>query len=240
MIYKDRTGIRYGNLVALNPISRRSTSGEMIWNCKCDCGTYSEVLGGHLSSGHTVSCGCFAPIATSARTRKHGESRRITPEYRAWKHINNRCFNPNNKSYPNYGARGIKVCRRWRNSYEHFLEDMGRRPSPRLQIERVDNDGDYAPSNCIWGTRKEQANNKRNNVRISHAGVTKTIAQWADAIGVRDYIVRKRYKQCGWTMAEIINHYASSDIREIWKEVEAGHASSTNRVLGHSSRRQVA
>lgn len=219
MTFNDRAGVRYGMLVAIEPVKRKSKSGELIWKCRCNCGGVSEVLGGHLTSGHTVSCGCFLPISISARTRTHGESSPITPEYRAWKHINNRCHNPKNKSYSNYGGRGIVVCKRWRDSYESFLKDMGRRPSPKLQVERINNNGNYEPGNCTWSTRKAQANNKRSNVYISHAGVVKTLAQWSETIKVRYNIVRKRIVQHKWTMAEIIDRYADSRIRKLWNPV---------------------
>lgn len=211
MIFTERTGKRYGRLIAVSKTNRRSTSGEIFWKCKCDCGVWSEVLGGHLTSGHTSSCGCLSPEVTSATMKRHGESRKITPEYRAWKHINNRCHNPRNKSYPNYGARGIKVCKKWRKSYESFLKDMGRRPSSSLQIERLDNDGDYKFLNCIWGTRKQQANNKRNNVFATHLGITKTLAQWSEDTGIKYWTLRKQFKK-GMTISTLIAKYGNRHI----------------------------
>ena len=120
-------------------------------------------------------------------TKTHGMSR--TTEYQSWVDIKRRCFNPNDKGYPNWGGRGITVCDRWKNSFQNFFLDMGSRPTPKHSIDRIDNDGDYCPENCRWSTDVEQANNKRTNRLITIACVTLTIAQWEKEMGFNKNII---------------------------------------------------
>ena len=99
--------------------------------------------------------------------------------YHSWRGMKKRCCNTNHEAYHNYGGRGIKVCDRWINSYDNFRRDMGVRPSMNHTIDRIDNDGDYEPSNCKWSTRKEQANNKRNNTIVHFNGKDITVSEFA-------------------------------------------------------------
>jgi hypothetical protein len=136
------------------------------WLVRCICGVEKVVRQQELLRGDTLSCGCLKKerahkLGSSNRT--HGESwrSRRTPEYEAWKGMIQRCYNLNYHGYKNWGGRGIKVCQRWRDSYEVFLSDVGRKPSKDHSLDRIDNEGDYEPGNVRWVTWDVQAQNRR-------------------------------------------------------------------------------
>lgn len=152
----DLTGQKFERLTAIEPTEKRDVNGCVIWFCLCECGTEDvPVSSKHLRSGHTKSCGC---LILDVKTT-HGMC--YSREYASRHAMIDRCENPNNPSFPNYGGRGIKVCDRWRNSFENFLEDMGLRPEGKTLDRWPDNDGDYELSNCKWSTPLEQQQNRR-------------------------------------------------------------------------------
>lgn len=170
----DVSGQVFGRLTVVkfggNYIKPNGTKGTAYWVCRCECGKIKDVSGFDLRNGKVLSCGCF----NRDKSITHGKSK--TKTYNIWHGILMRCNNPNDTTYKYYGARGIKVCKRW-YKFENFLKDMGECPSPDHTIDRVNVDRDYKPSNCKWATRSEQMRNRRPydnwNQKIPHSEVKK-------------------------------------------------------------------
>lgn len=173
---KDETGNRFGSWLVLSRMSNRGTSAA--WLVRCGCGTEKVVLGGTLRSGVSQRCGS---CSSKRSNRTHGMSE--TRAYSIWCGIVKRTENPACAAYKNYGGRGIRMCKRWRESFEKFYVDMGEPPPGKL-LERKRNNGPYSKANCIWATREDQARNKRNNILITHKGKTKLACDWADQLGI--------------------------------------------------------
>jgi hypothetical protein len=155
---KDLTGQRYGYLVVLEQ-NGRSASGNVKWLALCDCGEKTTATSGNLQYGSVASCGCRRFKHAQRSESQHGPLMQ-TSEYQTWASMLARCGNPKDKFWRRYGGRGIHVCERWRR-FDHFFADMGRKPSPRHSIDRVNNDGNYEPGNCRWATSSEQLRNRR-------------------------------------------------------------------------------
>lgn len=154
--FKDLTGLRFGRLSVLH--RTRSLNKRVLWLCRCDCGVEKEVVGGNLNSGWTKSCGCLTSELHIARITTHGMTG--TPLFGVWKGMRRRCNDVGNKSFKNYGGRGIRVCDRW-SDFSNFHADMVDGYEQGLTIERRDNDKDYEPGNCLWVPKKDQSKNRR-------------------------------------------------------------------------------
>jgi hypothetical protein len=191
-----KVGDRFGRLVVIS--ERFLDAGRSAYRCRCDCGTEHVVRHTNLLSA-TRSCGCIGRELSSARQQTHGLTRAGArpPEYACWRGMKARCENPKATGFERYGGRGIRVCDRWRNSFEAFLEDMGRRPSLEYTLERDDNDGPYEPGNVRWATRPEQNRNQRVSRRLTFEGETLPLQDWAERLGFRVQTLHRRLK-AGW------------------------------------------
>jgi hypothetical protein len=189
----------FGHLTALRRAGS-SASGRALWECRCRCGTVKVIPAKLLRSGHTISCGCQGSRATiGSRTTTHGETKNEpTLEYTAWCVMIARCHSPNSAGFAKYGAAGISVCGKWRNSYPEFLGDMGRKPTPRHSLDRFPNQaGNYEPGNVRWATAQQQARNLRTNRNIECWGITQCLSAWAEQIGINPSTLHTRLSSCG-------------------------------------------
>lgn len=173
--FSDKTGMQCGpyEIVGFAGFIK----GASAWLARCQCGTHRIVRSSYFNGDYPAGC-------SHSGDYKHSI-------YKIWVLMRHRCYNKNNPSFGDYGGRGIGICKRWRDSFSHFVEDMGPRPGPEYSIDRIDNDGDYCPENCRWATQKQQCNNTRRNRTITYHGVTKTHSQWADTLAIS----RERFRQ---------------------------------------------
>jgi len=181
---QNLTGLRFGRLVVKEIAETNKMRTR--WICQCDCGRQSIVVAYSLTSGKQISCGCFKRERLGKSSKKHGHSvgRKTTREYQSWSGAKKRCCDPKNDKYSIYGARGISICDRWKDSFENFFLDMGACP-PGHSIDRINNDGNYEPGNCRWATAKEQVRNRSNTIRMEWDGRLMTIAEICEAEGIR-------------------------------------------------------
>ncbi len=222
----DITGKRFGRLVVIEYVGRKVKNGNRItlWKCKCDCGNEIIVKYQALVTGNTRSCGCLGDEVRKANIQKFREQRIKSacsdfgavenhPLRMIWKSMITRCYNPNSVSYKHYGERNINVCDRWRGSlgFEHFVNDMGKRPSLEYTIDRIDVNGDYCPENCRWATNTQQANNKTDNVYINVGENKITAKQFCDIFGLTYNTVIHQLKK--GLDVNIIAKYKGVDMR---------------------------
>jgi len=190
-------GRKFGRLIVVGRVE--ILHGRSRWYCNCSCGTTNfEVTGNSLVTGNTRSCGCIHIehiIKLGKQNRKHG--RHNTPTYFVWRSLFGRCYIKTNTSWHNYGARNIKVCKRW-HKFENFFSDMGEKPAGTT-IDRIDNTKGYEPGNCRWVTMKQNQRNRRNNRLISYNGRTQCLSAWAEEFEINESTLASRLDR-GWTI----------------------------------------
>lgn len=192
----DLIGAKFGRLLVIANSESRTKAGKQIVMCRCECGVEKEVIAGALKSGNSRSCGCA--IGESARKRFTVHGNRYHPMYNRYMGMMQRCYYEKSHEYKNYGARGIAVCERWRNSFDAFVEDMGLPPSDELTIDRINNNEGYSKENCRWATKKEQSINRRVTKFIEADGRILCYSDWSRLLGLTKIGVNKRMAS-GWT-----------------------------------------
>lgn len=198
---QNLVGRTFSRLIVVGP-SFPDRHGKTHWNCKCSCGVEGfRVNHSLLVRGKTTSCGCFQKEQAGHANRTHGKSK--TVEYRTWQAMLRRCYNKNCIDYKNYGKRGIRVCPRWRHSFENFFKDMGKRPKG-MTLDRKRVNGNYSASNCQWATREQQNNNTRASRRFVYKGKKQTMSQWAKEVGISTATIYRRLA-LGWSVSKAIS-----------------------------------
>jgi hypothetical protein len=176
--------VKFGRLTVLGDSGQRSTNGNKQLLVQCDCGTKKTVDSFSLKSGGTKSCGCMQ------HKRTHGMTG--TAEYRAWLSMWNRCTNPTDIAYSDYGARGIRICDRWKK-FENFFADLGLKPEPSYRLDRRKNEGNYTPNNCHWVTAADSNRNTRSTLRVTYLGRKMCLKEAASLAGVAYTTARYRF-----------------------------------------------
>lgn len=197
------TGKRFGRLtiVCRDDFVKKDGKKETAYICKCDCGEVRKVLAYNLKNGHTQSCGCQSfENRVKARTTHNMTGTRI---YRIWCGMRSRCENPNDYHYALYGIRGIRVCEEWQEFQPFYEWAMANGYSETLTIDRINNHGNYEPSNCRWATMKEQSNNTRRNKVIRFDGVSLSLSEWAEIANMQPGTLAYRLNS-GWGMKKAL------------------------------------
>lgn len=195
----EMIGKRFGRLLVVGLV--QDTSRVRRYTCKCDCGKIKAVRQDDLRDhAGTRSCGCLKGVE-----RKYGSRAcHSIPEYSIWHRMLRRCHNAKYADYKTYGQRGIVVCDRWRTNFQAFFDDMGPRPSPKHSIDRIDNDGNYEPSNCRWATATEQARNRRSTHLLRCGDVVGSVAEWSEVCGIDQSTLLARINHHNWSPVDAV------------------------------------
>jgi hypothetical protein len=194
----DLTGVKSGMLTAIFAVYYRHSS--YYWRCKCECGNETDVLSTRIKNGITKSCGCLK--FKKGQNQTHGL--RKHPIYNVWTGMKERCLNKKSKKYPDYGGRGILMCKEWEESFVNFYNDMKDGYVKGLHLDRKENDKGYSKENCRWVTPLINNNNRRSCIYICMDGRTHTPAEWGRELGGgKDDTINHRRKR-GWTDFEAL------------------------------------
>lgn len=201
---KDLRGQRFGKVTVI--AFDHSDKIKTWWRCKCDCGNEITLSVSQLKLNRNPNCGCVLPNSNRP-PRLNVKTHHMTGTrlYSIWKNMRQRCSpNPQNPNYEKYSGRGIKVCDEWQKFepfYEWALANGYDENAPRgtCTIDRIDNDGNYEPSNCRWVDNKSQQRNRRKTVKVSYKGETKALTEWCEQFGLNVKTCYNRMHLYGWT-----------------------------------------
>ena len=190
----DLTGKRFGYWTVLK---RAQNKGKRVfWLCRCVCGNVKIVQGTSLKNGVSKSCGC-------KKSENHFKSHGLhdTALYRKWARVKNRCFNRNDKMYKHYGERDITMCDEWKNDFKAFYNwSMKNGYKENLELDRIDNDGNYCPENCRYVTHQENLRNMKRPLKVTFKGETKPLIDWCDELNLNYHTVYNRIYNLGWNI----------------------------------------
>ena len=199
--FKDLTGQRFDRLTVIERCIDANLHGT-VWKCKCDCGNVVDVFAGNLTRGHTKSCGCLRIETTIESHTTHNLVNH--PLYIVWGSMKKRCTNPNCDAYHNYGGRGITICNEWLDNFKAFYDwAISNGYTSGLTLDRIDNDGNYEPSNCRWVDKATQVSNRRNTRFITYNGKTQSLKAWADELNLDYHALYSRIAR-GWDLKDAL------------------------------------
>lgn len=207
MKLKDRTGEKVGRLTVIKQgrhYVQPNGRTRVTWECLCACGTTVLVEASNLKDTHTTSCGCLVKENCSSVGKtnlQHGMTN--SREWLAWRGAKDRCFNPFTSQYINYGARHISMVHSWKDSFENFFNDMGFCPVGH-SLERIDVNGNYSPTNCVWATLKQQSRNKQNTVRVHWDGGMRSLAELSEQHNLPRELVYDRVVRQFWSVKDAL------------------------------------
>jgi hypothetical protein len=204
-------GLRFGRLTVMNRGEKTGRHRGAYWSCQCDCGNCITVRGDLLKRGNTKSCGCLHDELCAKRLTKHGLYHKYNRLYNIWSQMLQRCENKKNTNYRWYGGRGIIVCAEWHTFPSFYKWAIANGYTDSLSIDRINNDGNYEPSNCRWATTKTQHRNTSRNSCLSINGVSKLLCEWSEEKGILTSTIIHRIEK-GWTAERASIHHRAGKI----------------------------
>lgn len=197
-----KEGEQFGYLTVIAR-AENAGNGHSRWLCRCKCGKETTVVSSHLKSGKIKSCGCWWQERKHEYRKTHSHSNERI--YHIWKAMKQRCYSENSSRYADYGGRGIRICAEWKDNFESFYSwAINNGYNDNMTIDRIDNNGNYSPSNCRWISKAEQNLNKRNSHLITYKGETKTMTEWARKMHLPPSVVQYRLNKAKWSVEKTL------------------------------------